>query len=136
MFEQIVKAQLIRHEGCRLKPYKDTVGKLTIGIGRNLDDNGISQDESDLMFENDVKRAIKDCQTLFHNFDLFSDNRKAVVVNMMFNMGYHKLSEFKLTIAAIESGNFQTASDEMLDSLWAKQVGSRAKELSELMRTG
>ena len=135
-FEFIAKAQLIRHEGCRLKPYEDTVGKTTIGIGRNLSDVGISQAEADLLFENDVKRAVGDCRKLVNNFDTLSENRKAVIVNMMFNLGYRKFAEFRNTIAAIESFRYEEAADEMLDSTWARQVKGRAVELADLMRAG
>ena len=135
-FEAILKSQLIRHEGVRLKPYKDTVGKLTVACGRNLDDVGVFQDEVDLMLENDIKRATADARKLFKNFDGLSNNRKAVVVNMTFNLGYSRFSQFHKTIAAIESFRFEEAADEMLDSTWAKQVKGRAIELADLMRAG
>lgn len=128
--------QLIRHEGLRLKPYRDSVGKLTIGVGRNLDDVGINKDEAMVMLARDIERAYLYLKLNLKWFITLDEVRQDVLVNMCFNMGPRSLFGFKTTLALIEAGNFEAASRQMLKSEWAKQVGSRAKELAEQMRTG
>ncbi len=133
---QVLTEQLKRHEGIRNKPYKDTVGKLTIGIGRNLDDVGLSDDEIEYLLQNDIRRAIEDAKKAVKTFDSLTLSRQAVVANMVFNLGLSRFLGFKNTIAAIERGDYKTASEGMLASLWAKQVGKRATELAKLMEDG
>lgn len=125
-------------EGLRLKPYKCTAGKLTIGYGRNLEDVGISQAEADMLFERDftmaeseVKRLCKANQIDWENL---IEQRFYVLTDMMFNLGYNRLSKFKKFLYALKTGSYAAAADEMLDSVWAKQVGNRATQLSVLMR--
>ena len=130
-----LKAQLRRHEGIRYKPYKDTVGKLTIGVGRNLDDKGISESEADMMLDNDIKDACLDASSV-PGFSGADPVRQCVLINIVFNMGLYRVMRFKKMIAAILQKNWHEASKEMLDSKWADQVGKRAAELSEQMRTG
>lgn len=128
--------RLSEDEGKRSKPYRCTAGKLTIGVGRNLDDRGVREDEIALMFNNDVLEAIGDCRRLFRSFDALNDVRKEVVVNMMFNLGYTRLAGFKKFLAAVQAGKWSDASREMLDSKWADQVGRRADRLANAMRKG
>lgn len=135
-YRDILRAQLPIDEGRRTKPYRDTVGKLTIGVGRNLDDVGLRPDEIALMLENDMVVAEKDARSLIHNFDELSDVRKAVVINMAFNMGIRRLAGFVNTLRAINEGRFGAAADGMLDSKWAQQVGERAERLAKQMREG
>lgn len=135
-YTDIVKAQLRVDEAVRAKPYKDTVGKLTIGVGRNLDDVGLRPDEIDYLLDNDVRVAEGDARTLFTNFPTLSDNRKAVLVNMSFNLGRERLAQFHMFRQAVLAEDFSKAADEMLDSAWAKQVGLRAARLSKMMREG
>jgi lysozyme len=132
-----IKEQLIRHEGLRLKPYHCTSGKLTIGVGRNLDDCGISKPEAMLLLENDILSC--ETELLEHLpavYTSLNDTRKAVLVNMCFNLGISGLLGFKNTLAFIGAGDFERAANNMLASKWAKQVGLRAIELSEQMRKG
>lgn len=128
-------AQLKQHEGYRSEPYKDSVGILTIGYGRNLE-NGIRKDEAEIMLHNDIKTAYKAAQGIVSNFDVLSDLRKEVLVNMVFNMGKGALLKFRKMRAAIERNDFERAADEMLNSRWAEQVGYRADELEQQMRHG
>jgi len=132
-----VKEQLIRHEGMRLKPYRCTAGKLTIGVGRNLDDRGISKPEAMLLLDNDILN----CETeLLEHLPVvytgLNETRKAVLINMCFNLGISGLLGFKNTLAFIGVRDFERAANNMLASKWAKQVGLRAIELSEQMRKG
>ena len=131
-----LKQQLRFHEGMRPKPYHCTSGRLTIGIGRNLDDVGISETEAMFLLENDIKRATEGARALFSTFDALGDVRQRVLVDMCLNLGEAGLTEFRQTRQAIDSGNFEGAAAEMLDSRWATQVGPRATRLSEMMRTG
>ena len=133
---EIVRAQLKLDEGVKAKPYKDTVGKLTVGVGRNLDDVGLRTDEINYLLDNDIQQAEADAKTLFTNFDALSDARKAVLVNMSFNLGLSRLSGFKNFKAAVEAGAFEQAAVEMLSSKWAEQVGARATRLAKAMREG
>lgn len=127
---------LIRDEGIRLKPYRDTVGKLTIGVGRNLDDNGISMGEAMTMLYNDVAAVESEVRTAFPWFTELSPGRQRVIINMCFNLGLPKLLGFRNTLAAIERGDYAAAAAGMLDSKWASQVGDRAKRLANLMEQG
>jgi len=132
-----IKAQLVRHEGLRLKPYRCTAGRLTIGIGRNLDDRGISQKEAYAMLERDIQDCeqwlIDDIPEIYNKLD---EVRQSVLLNMCFNLGIKGLLEFKNTLAFIGAGDWERAANNMLASKWAKQVGMRAIELSEMMRKG
>lgn len=131
---------LIRHEclGGRipLKPYRDTQGLLTIGIGRCIDRIGISEDEALYLFQNDKARVIASCRKEFDWFDKLDDIRKMVVIDMAFNLGLDGFKEFQKTLYYIRAGLYENAAIEMLDSKWAQQVRGRALELSEMMKTG
>ena len=128
-------AQLKRHESVELKPYKCTSGKLTIGVGRNLEDIGITEQEAELLLLNDIGRVKQELvnDQWYMNLDPV---RKAVIENMSFNLGYPTLKKFQNMIAHISEGNYELASKEMLNSRWSKQVGQRSIELAEQMRTG
>ena len=131
------KLQLLiaKHEGLRTSPYLDSVGKLTIGYGHNLDDVPISENTANTMLREDIAVAMEGCRQ-FAWFDELDDVRTAVVVDMVFNMGIAGFKKFKRTIVWIKEGDYKKASKEMLDSRWADQVGKRAKEWSKMMRTG
>lgn len=133
-YKEVAKQMLRIHEGLRLKPYEDTTGHLTIGYGRNLDSNGISEEEAEYLFNNDVDRVDAELTQTFEWYNSLSIDRKAVIIDMTFNLGIRGLSRFKKTISYIESKDYESASIEMLDSLWAKQVGQRAIKLSQMMK--
>lgn len=131
-----LKALLVRHEGIVLRPYRDTVGKLTIGVGRNLDDVGISREEAMFLLDEDIARTRTYAQTCFPWFKDLDEVRKDVVISMIFNMGLAGFSEFKETISHIEAGRYATAATEMLRSRWAVQVKNRSIELAHMMQSG
>jgi len=133
--KQRLMNELIRDEGESLKLYKDTEDILTIGVGRNIQDRGISKDESRLMLSNDLKASIRDAES-FDWYEDLSPIRKRIICNMLFNMGKPRFKKFKKTIKYIKAGKFDHASIEMLDSRWADQVGVRAKRLSRMMKQG
>jgi len=133
---ETLKDMLVRHEGLRLKPYKDTVGKTTIGVGRNLDDNGISKTEAMQLLENDIQSATDDLNTSLPWTANLDWPRRAVLINMTFNLGIYGLMGFHDTLNAIQDGKWQSAHDHMLASKWARQVGPRAIELARIILTG
>ena len=99
MLKKLVE-QLKDHEGVRLKPYICTAGKLSIGIGRNLDDVGISLREAETMLFNDIEEARKQLNDIFDNFDTFSEIRRIALIDMMFNLGKSRFLGFKKMITA------------------------------------
>lgn len=125
--------QLTRDEGIRLKPYKDSLGKTTIGIGRNLDSVGISNDEANYLLHNDVAKADSDLKKYLPwtiQFETVEPIRYAVLLNMTFNMGIGKVVLFHDFLQYMQQGNWNEAKCEMLRSMWAKQVGFRADRLA------
>jgi lysozyme len=128
--------QIKLHEGLRLKPYRCTSDKLSIGFGRNLEDKGITQEEAEYLLSNDILAVQAVIWKVIPAYDKLNDARKGVLVNMAFNLGVNGLLKFKKMIAAISDGYFELAASEMLDSNWANQVGNRALELAEQMKTG
>lgn len=130
-----LKSLLLRHEGLRLKAYNDTCGKITIGVGRNIEDVGITSTEAMYLLENDITRAKAGAYT-FPWYPKLDEARKDVVVSMIFNLGLGGFCKFLRLIEALETQNYSKAADEMLDSTWAHQVGERAQELATIMRTG
>jgi len=118
-----IKEQLVRHEGLRLKPYRCTAGRLTIGIGRNLDDCGISQSEAYVMLINDIMNCEKQLQSKIPDiYNGLDEVRKSVLLNMCFNLGINGLLGFKNTLAFVKVGDWERAANNMLVSKWAKQV--------------
>ena len=128
--------ELKRDEGVRNKPYKDTVGKITIGVGRNLDDVGLSNDEVESLLRNDIARVKQQLDKNLPWWTTLNDTRQRVLANMCFNLGIGGLMGFDNTLAAIKTGNYADASRRMLDSKWAKQVGARAVRLAKMMESG
>lgn len=133
---EMLKNELRRDEGVRSKPYHDTVGKLSIGVGRNLDDNGVSEDEIDLMLTNDISDAIYDLQGNFDWYKYLSPNRKRAVLNMVFNLGLPRFKGFKRMIKALETGNFDRAALECLDSKACRQAPDRYGRIANEIRKG
>jgi lysozyme len=133
---QAMVRQLRLHEGERLKPYRCTAGKLTIGVGRNLEDRGITRDESAMLLSNDIGAMETEVLRALPWVAKLNEVRQRVLVDMAFNMGVVGLLNFKRTLATIEAGDYQQAATMMLDSRWAKQVGQRAERLARMMVTG
>jgi len=135
MSNKLIK-QLKRHEGMRLKPYKCTAGKFTIGVGRNLDDVGISEDEAETLLRHDIITATRQLLNAFPWMGTLNDARIAAMINFTFNVGIGTVKKFKQTLDHMQNYNYDEAADEMMDSKWARQVGSRAAEITEQIRTG
>jgi len=125
-----------KHEGTRDKMYKDSEGIETIGIGHNLRDKPISNAAIEQIFSDDLADVIDEVSQAFTWYNDLNEVRQAVILDMVFNMGLAGFKLFKNTIKLLANGEYDAASIEMLDSLWARQVGSRADTLSNMMRTG
>lgn len=132
-----LKELIKRHEGYSKFPYVDTVGKITIGWGYNLTDNGLPEAVAETLLDLRVEIAEQDLQTVFgHQATEFSNVRYNVLVDMMFNLGLTRFMKFKDMIEAIKKGDWEEASRQALDSVWAKQVGHRAIENALDLRNG
>jgi lysozyme len=128
--------QLIDHEGLELKPYQCTADKLTIGVGRNIEDRGITEDEARYLLKNDIKIVEDELLERKPEVAGLDSVRQRVLVDMGFNLGIPTLLKFQNMWAAIEEEDFERAADEAMDSRWAKQVGRRAERLCQAMATG
>jgi len=131
--------QLKRHEGVETHAYKCSSGKLTIGVGRNIDPEGgigLTMDEIEYLLSNDILRCIKELSTEYPWFGDLDEVRQEAIINIFLNLGATRFRLFKRALSAMEEGNYETASTEFLDSLWAKQVGGRALELTDIIRSG
>jgi lysozyme len=133
---ELLMRELTRDEGLRLKPYRCTAGKLTIGCGRNLDDVGISLEEAAILLRNDVAKVIADLDREIPWWQGLDGGRQRVLANMAFNLGTRGLLGFKTTLAHVRAGRYLEAAQGMLASRWAKQVGPRAERLALMMRDG
>jgi len=133
--------QLILHEGMECFPYVDTVGKTTIGVGRNLTDRGLSQAECRYLLANDIDISINELKRNFNWFAKLDDTRQAALVDLHFNLGINRLKTFKKTLRLIEEcmlGDdlWDKVAEELLDSKWATQVGQRAQTLARMLQLG
>jgi lysozyme len=128
--------QLIAHEDLKLTPYRDSVGKLTIGVGRNLDDKGLSKREALFLLSNDIAEVIHNLNEFLPWWESVSEDRQLVLADMCFNLGIEKLLQFKNMLEAVRQGRYDDAAKHMGQSLWARQVGNRAVRLEEMMIKG
>jgi len=135
---------LKRHEGevkknGRHVAYMCPAGHWTIGIGRNIDPNGgigLSDEEVDMLLEGDILRVTKELSAEYPWFNSLDDARKNALIDISFNLGATRLRLFKKALAAMEVADYSLSADEFMDSRWAKQVRSRAIELTEMIRNG
>jgi lysozyme len=135
MFESVL-ISIRQNEGLKLKPYKCTENKLTIGYGRNLEDKGISLVEAEIMLNNDVTDVYTELLQKIDYFDILPIRVQSVLIEMAYQLGVSGLLKFKQTLLHIQNKDFESASVEMLDSKWAKQTPNRAIKMSNLMKGG
>ena len=126
-----IREMLVAEEGLELKPYRCTAGKLTLGIGRNLDDVGISRDEAYFMLDNDIETCRRDLFGMLPNFETMPEGVQLAMIDMRFNLGPARFRGFRRMIAAVELGNWQAAARELALSNYARQVPKRAKRNGE-----
>jgi lysozyme len=145
-----LKEMLRRHEGVRLTPYFCPAGKKTIGIGWNMDAHklpddiasclrvtgSITEEMADRLLNISITDATDNCRGIYKGFDDFSEARRFALIDFVFNVGIGTAIKFKKMRAAILAGNWDRAADEMLDSDWFKQVGSRGPEIVGMVRIG
>lgn len=136
MDRELLRRQLVKHEGLRLRVYTDTAGKLTIGIGHNLTDRGISLAIANALYNEDVQTHWTELLGAYPLVADLDDVRQRVLINMAFNLGLSALKQFRQMWAAIRARDWPRAATAMLNSRWSEQVGTRATELAEMMRTG
>lgn len=129
-------ADLVLDEGLRLRPYRCTAGKLTIGIGRNLEDKGITKSEAEYLLNNDIDEIERQLDARIPWWRTQTEQRQRVLANMAFNLGIDGLMNFNNTLAAIKASRYEDAARGMLRSLWARQVGNRAIRLANMMKEG
>ena len=130
---------LKRQEGSATHAYRCTSDKITIGFGRNIDPEGgigLSEDEMDFLLENDINRVEEELSRSFEWFDVLDWPRQAAMINLCFNLGLPRLKKFKKALYAMSDDDYDTAANEFMDSRWADQVGQRAYEVTEMIRTG
>lgn len=143
MTEQLLE-MLKRHEGVVLTngrhvAYKCPAGYWTVGIGRNIDPNGglgLSDDEVDMLLENDILRVIKELSAEYPWFNDLDDVRKDAMIDISYNLGATRLRGFKKALAAMEVADHKTAAEEFLDSKWRRDVKGRAHEIASMIATG
>ena len=126
--------ELIYDEGYFQFPYLDTVEKTTIGVGRNLTDRGLSDDEIMMLLNNDIDIVEKELAANFSWYPTLPEPQQRALCNMAFNMVLSRLKSFKKMLASLSSGMYVTASLHALDSKWAKQVKTRAERVTSLMK--
>lgn len=129
-----IRAMLIAQEGKRLKPYVDSVGKWTIGVGRNLMDRGISEEECQAMLDHDIADAIDDARALVPDYETLSRPRQMVLISMAFNLGRTRLARFVKFLDAVNRRDFEDAAQEMQLSNWYNHVRLRGVTLVAMMR--
>ena len=128
--------QLKQDEGLRLKPYKCTAGKLTIGYGRNIEEKGITKEEAETLLKNDIVECVKDLEEMFTQagFKTLPFNIQKVLINMRYQLGGAGLRAFKNTLRACRDRQWQAMARQMQASKWYQQTTNRAQRLINLVR--
>ena len=124
------------HEGVETHAYKCSASKITIGVGRNIDPEGgigLSEDEIDYLLQNDINRITTELDFEYGWFSDLNEARQDAMIDISFNLGQTRLRKFQKALTAMAQSNWNTAADEFMDSKWSKQVGNRAKELTEII---
>ena len=142
---QQLREELTEDEGCKYEIYLDHLGYPTFGIGHLVRDDdpehgeevgtSISEDRVIEAFESDIETVLSDCNKLYSDFEDLPEEAQLIIANMMFNLGYPRLSAFKGMKRGVDSRDWNTAADEMVDSRWYKQVTNRAERLVGRMRS-
>lgn len=130
----VLAERLIKdHEGLRRTVYTCPAGKLTIGYGRNLEDNGLSVSECEYLLANDIYECEADLRR-FPYWARLNDRQKAGLLNLRYNVGGAGYRSFKRMNAALEAENFEQAAAEVIQSKYAEQVGRRAQDIADLLQ--
>jgi lysozyme len=137
MSDQLID-MLKRHEGVRSHVYLCSAGYETLGVGRNISESGlgITEDEIDFLLMNDITRVKQELTDTYFWFPALNEARQDAMIDICFNLGLTRLRGFVKAIEAMSREQFDIAADEFMDSRWATQVGNRAVEVTEMIRTG
>ena len=140
-----LREELANDEGCKYEVYLDHLGYPTFGIGHLITDDDpecgasvgteVDSDRVQEAFEADVESVLSDCERLYVQFEHLPEEAQLIIANMMFNMGYTRLSKFKGMKRGVDARNWESAADEMVDSKWYDQVTRRADRLVVRMRS-
>lgn len=134
-FISLLTADLTRDEGIRSRPYRDSLGKLTIGIGHNLDAEGLCDEAIHVQLGYDLQKKVLDPLDAHLGWWRSTPlNVQRVLANMCFNLGYTGLSKFVKMLDSIRKGEYTLASQHLLNSKYARQVGARADRLALLLK--
>lgn len=133
---ETLQDRIQRHEGLRLAPYRDSLGKLTIGVGRCLDTKGISREEALYLLDNDLAYVKEHVDTALPWTLGLDDARKGILYEMAFQLGINGLLAFKNMLAAMRDHNWDSAAQNMLNSAWNIQTPVRCRELADIMLKG
>jgi len=140
MVEFAVPAGMMRllelNEGLKLKPYVDTVGKVTIGLGRNLTDRGITRAEAFMMARTNVEEEIQNLLLSDSYITLMDPVRQAAVIDLAYNLGISKWRQFRRTRDHLAAGEYELAAEDLMDSKWFRQVGLRGPRIVKMIVTG
>jgi len=138
-----LEKRLMKDEGYSRVAYLDTVGVWTIGFGSTRlfgqpvkEDDSVTEDVARIQLRADIYGAIIDAAQIFPRFNELDDVRQEVLINMSYNLGSHKLTQFKNLRSAVDALEFRRAAEEMVDSKWFTQVGGRGQRLVAAMKTG
>jgi len=141
---QKLREELENDEGCKYEIYNDHLGYPTFGIGHLILESDpeygegigalVSEDRVISAFEADVVGVLSDCERLYPDFGSLPEDAQRIIANMMFNMGYTRLSKFKGMKSGVDARDWNAAADEMVDSRWYRQVTNRAERLVKRMR--
>ena len=131
-----LKGLLVKHEGCKLFPYTDTPGHLSIGVGRNLIDRGISSNEAFYLLDDDIIYFTDKLNHYLNFFYKMEENRQIALIDMCFNLGIQGFLNFTKMIIALEAGDYGRAADEIINSKAAEQNPNRYQSLANIVRTG
>jgi len=135
-FVEKLTEKLKYEEGCELMPYIDTLNKLTIGIGRCLDERGITMEEAEFLLKTDISIVMIELNDSFPWWSNLSEKRQLIMCDLVFNLGMPKLKKFVKFLAAMEEEQWLNAHDELLDSNYADQVPNRAKRNAQTILKG
>ena len=125
---------LIKHEGLRNFVYRCPSGKQTIGVGRNLEDRGITNAEAMYLLHNDIESVTQQLKDRLYWFENIHEDAQACLIDLCFNCGLGGLLTFTKTLEHIKNENYKAASVTILESKWAKQVGVRSLEISDILK--
>lgn len=129
-----LRKQIVSDEGTRQFPYRDSVGKTTIGVGRNLEDVGLRNSEVTFLLDNDIEEAVTHAMSVFPLWDTLPAGVQHVIVNMIFQLGAEGFRKFRKFISHVKRGDYSGAADEVLDSLAAKQAPERFLRHAQTLR--